>query len=150
MSLSFRLTVLLVVAVGVASPQENDSAAFPLPTTNSGPNQITAGPDGALWFTESFASQIGRITTSGVVTEYPTPTPSSNPSGITVGPDGAIWFTESSVFTAKSDGSLRLACLLNTRCPALTTHSHRRSSQEPTAPYGSLRMVLSAASPRQA
>ena len=60
-------------------------------------NGITAGPDGALWFTETVAEtvgQIGRITTAGVVTEYPLPTVNSLPAGITAGPDGALWFTE--------------------------------------------------------
>jgi len=55
------------------------------------PSEITAGPDGALWFTEEYGG-IGRITTSGVIAEYPAP--SGYPAGITAGPDGAIWFTE--------------------------------------------------------
>jgi hypothetical protein len=60
------------------------------------PYLIAAGPDGALWFTErsDFGNRIGRITTSGNVTQYPVPTPVSNPSGIVAGPDGAMWFTE--------------------------------------------------------
>jgi hypothetical protein len=70
---------------------------FPLPA-GSKPFEITAGPDGALWFTEFGASKIGRITTAGVVTnEYATPTPSAGPIGITTGLDGNLWFTESSV-----------------------------------------------------
>jgi len=52
---------------------------------------IAAGPDGALWFADDGA--IGRITTSGVITEYTLPSPSS-PGGITAGPDGAMWFTD--------------------------------------------------------
>ena len=55
---------------------------------------ITAGPDGNLWFTESTANQIGRITTAGVVTEFPIPTAGSGPVGIAAGPDGNLWFTE--------------------------------------------------------
>jgi hypothetical protein len=47
------------------------------------------GPDGALWFTQYY-SGLGRITTSGAVTEYTVPLGSD---GITVGPDGALWFT---------------------------------------------------------
>jgi len=52
------------------------------------PRGITAGPDGAIWFT---GPGIGRITTSGVVTF-----PSSQYSGerITAGPDGALWYTD--------------------------------------------------------
>jgi streptogramin lyase len=36
---------------------------FPTPTASSGPTDITAGPDGAMWFTEA-AGNVGRITTS--------------------------------------------------------------------------------------
>jgi virginiamycin B lyase len=57
----------------------------------SEPNQITAGPDGALWFTNFGDNSIGRITTAGVVTDY-TGTGISFPYGITVGADGALWF----------------------------------------------------------
>jgi virginiamycin B lyase len=56
---------------------------------------ITAGPDGALWFT-GVSGEVGRITTAGVVTEYATPnfTPPGNSSvtTITMGPDGNLWF----------------------------------------------------------
>jgi virginiamycin B lyase len=68
---------------------------FTIPTRNSQPQEITAGPDGALWFTEG-AGKIGRITTTGAITEFPIPTLSSYPTGITGGPDGALWFTEDS------------------------------------------------------
>ncbi len=54
---------------------------------------ITAGPDGALWFTEGVSNKIGRITTAGVITEYPVANTDSL-HGITTGPDGALWFTE--------------------------------------------------------
>jgi virginiamycin B lyase len=67
--------------------------AFSVPTANANLSQITAGPDGALWFTETNGDKIGRITTAGSVTEYPLTT-SSGPWGITAGPDGALWFTE--------------------------------------------------------
>ena len=53
---------------------------------------ITAGPDGALWFTNQDANSVGRITTSGVVTSYTVPG-ASKPRAITAGPDGALWFT---------------------------------------------------------
>ena len=60
------------------------------------PTDIVAGPDGALWFTEARGDKIGRITTTGDVTEYPIPTAGAFAADITVGPDGALWFTESS------------------------------------------------------
>jgi len=55
---------------------------------------ITAGPYGAIWFTDTTNNAIGRITTSGTITEFTIPTGSSQPNGITVGPDGNLWFTE--------------------------------------------------------
>jgi len=68
---------------------------FAIPTSSSGPGAITAGPDGALWFTETTANQIGRITTDGKVThEYFIPTANAGASDITTGPDGNLWFTE--------------------------------------------------------
>jgi virginiamycin B lyase len=54
---------------------------------------ITAGPDGALWFTEQLGF-IGRITTSGSIMVYSLPYGSSFENGIAAGPDGALWFTE--------------------------------------------------------
>lgn len=63
---------------------------YPIPSGAS-PYDIIGGPDGALWFTESGHS-IGRIDTSGKITEYDGL--SGTGVGITVGPDGALWFTE--------------------------------------------------------
>ena len=60
----------------------------------SHPDQITTGPDGALWFTEFFSNMIGRITTDGVVSESVIPTPDAHPVDIVSGSDGTLWFTE--------------------------------------------------------
>jgi hypothetical protein len=68
---------------------------FPIPTANSQPYGITAGPDGNLWFTEYLGNRVGRITPAGAVTEFAVPTAGSLPLGITAGPDGNLWFTES-------------------------------------------------------
>jgi virginiamycin B lyase len=78
----------LAAAAGAVSAQTIDT--FNL-ETGSGPGGITAGPDGALWFTEINGDRIGRITTAGVVTEFPLPA-GSGPHGITVGSDGALWY----------------------------------------------------------
>ena len=67
---------------------------YPLPTANSAPDYITAGPDGAVWFVENGSNKVGRMTSGGGLTEYPIPTPSSGPQGIALGSDGALWFTE--------------------------------------------------------
>ena len=66
---------------------------FGLPNDADGVVDLVVGPDRAIWFTQESASQIGRITTSGTITEYDLQ-PNSGPVGITAGLDGAIWFTE--------------------------------------------------------
>jgi hypothetical protein len=69
---------------------------YPITTAASKPTGIALGPDGAFWFTENAGNKIGRITTSGLITnEYPIPTANSGPQAIAVGPDSALWFTES-------------------------------------------------------
>jgi virginiamycin B lyase len=80
-------------------------AEFALPDPDAQPLGITTGPDGALWFTEAscvrksgsrcvIGNKIGRITTSGQVSEFAIPSDGSGPHSITAGPDGALWFTE--------------------------------------------------------
>jgi virginiamycin B lyase len=93
-------------AIGRITP-DGTMSEFPLPTTEGNrigdplagavPSGITAGPDGAMWFTESGADQIGRITGDGTITEYPLPSRDrvhAAPHDITIGPDGALWVTE--------------------------------------------------------
>jgi virginiamycin B lyase len=68
---------------------------FALPTADSRPHGITAGPDGNVWFTGT--GKILRITPTGTITEFPLLRPnggSSSPFGIAAGPDGNLWFTE--------------------------------------------------------
>ncbi len=57
------------------------------------PEGIAAGPDGNLWFADPLTNEIGKITTSGVVTEYAVPK-ESYPDAIAAGPDGNLWFTD--------------------------------------------------------
>ncbi|MGH2946015.1 MAG: virginiamycin B lyase family protein [Solirubrobacteraceae bacterium] len=118
---------------------------FPIPTANSGPNVIVAGPDPtpahdcayqrdahaasftalyggfpdafgrcasmmarseSLWFAQTLANQIARITTSGIVTEFPIPSPATQPVGVAAGPDGNVWFAESAAATGNRIGQL--------------------------------------------
>jgi streptogramin lyase len=51
-----------------------------------------AGPDRALWFTNSEFGTIGRITTAGKLTTFNGVSVGAGPEGITAGPDGALWF----------------------------------------------------------
>jgi virginiamycin B lyase len=64
-----------------------------LPTVGSAPVGITIATDGAAWFTEIGAGQIGRIDRNGLLTEYPLADPSSTPHTIAADPAGGCWFT---------------------------------------------------------
>src|SRR5712691_10941227 len=66
---------------------------FAIPTPNSQPIEITLGPDGNMWFTESNSGKVAKVTPAGGITEFRTPTPSF-PYDITAGPGGNVWFTE--------------------------------------------------------
>ena len=85
------LFVPMVPANATSSPTITE---YPIPTASAFPQDVTKGPDGALWFTESSQSvnKIGRITTSGVITEYQTFF--AGPRSIAAGSDGALWYTE--------------------------------------------------------
>ena len=85
--------LLSLPAIALGQPQIA-IGGYPVPTAGSYPGGITAGPDGALWFTEFSGNKIGRITTAGAITEHAVPTAGSDPEDITTGPDGALWFTE--------------------------------------------------------
>jgi streptogramin lyase len=87
---------------GVATQYRIDGGSFRTPSA------ITRGPDGHLYFTmdgtsADLGNRIGRITSSGVITEWEIPTPNSQPVGIVAGADGKLYFTEA---TAKQLGQL--------------------------------------------
>lgn len=65
-----------------------------IPTVATQPGGIKVGSDGALWFVETAAQQIGRISVDGTVTEFPLPDGgiAEGQGFIAVGPDGALWF----------------------------------------------------------
>jgi streptogramin lyase len=88
------LAVLVTAASGLFG-QTVSITEFAIPYSGNAPSPvgITAGPDGHLWFTEINTKRIGRITTSGTVTEFPAAL-TNQPFGITTGPDGNVWFTE--------------------------------------------------------
>ena len=101
--LSFVISTLFGACLSAQTITE-----FPLPSGKN-PNQIVAGPDGALWFTASVADVItetttdavvGRMTTDGFFTEFSLPRSSGTPEGIASGPDGNLWFTQSELSTA--------------------------------------------------
>jgi PKD repeat protein len=106
----FKRIGLLVCIVAVAAVGAGQAVAgapgtideFVLTTPNALPREVADGSDGALWFTleSGFPNGvgdlnnggIGRMTTSGVPTEYPIPQ-RGGPKAIAAGPDGALWYT---------------------------------------------------------
>lgn len=89
--------------IAQVSPSGLFLAKFPINTKAGEARGIVTGPDRALWFTESAA--IGRLTTSGQLTEFPLPqgTGSGMPYQIAAGPDGHVWFVE---YTAGGGGRI--------------------------------------------
>jgi virginiamycin B lyase len=76
-----------------ASNPASSIQTYDLPSGGSDPSGITASA-GALWFAEFGGNRIGRLSTTGALTEFPAG--SGQPSGITTGSDGALWFTQTS------------------------------------------------------
>ncbi len=99
-ALAALVAVVLMAAGAAAQPLAEASTGAAGPRVEvtsfgnvvSSPAGITAGPDGALWFTNFGGDSIGRITTTGTVTAY-RHTSIDFPEWITAGPDGALWFT---------------------------------------------------------
>ncbi|HEY2798766.1 MAG TPA: S-layer homology domain-containing protein [Thermoanaerobaculia bacterium] len=104
--------LLLSAAAADSSAQSVDE--FPLPSGGI-PQDLTAGPDGNLWFTE-ITQKIGRVTPAGVVTEFPV---AGGPLGITEGPDGALWFAEN---TAAKIGRMTVDGATYTEFPLAAGH----------------------------
>ncbi len=95
-----RVLVALVLVLGAGVPRASaaplgQGSDFAIPTANSFPEGIAAGPDGNLWFTEYSAGKIGELNPSThAINEFPIPTAGTSPIGIALGPDGNLWFTE--------------------------------------------------------
>jgi virginiamycin B lyase len=93
------LALVLSCAPAVASPVNWSVTEFSSGlSAGAKPDTITAGADGAMWFSEFDGDRIGRVSADGSITEYPTSGPGlaagAEPSGVVAGPDGYIWFTE--------------------------------------------------------
>jgi len=79
----------MVLAVAPFAAVGEAITEFTIPTLNSGATNITAGPDGNVWFTEPTAGKIARVTPAGVITEFAMP--GTGYSLIASGPDGNLW-----------------------------------------------------------
>jgi virginiamycin B lyase len=101
-----KTAVMMALVAGVLAVAPAAAAGGPILniytsglTAGSGPNGITLGPDGAMWFTEFHNAKIGRIASDGTITEDPPSTSTqltagADPAGIVTGSDGNIYFSE--------------------------------------------------------
>lgn len=113
-------TIVRMTPKGVAT-----AFTYPVGSNGSDSLSITPGPDGALWFVDSRADLVGKVTTKGTITTYPLPSniqsgcqlDATVPLGITAGPDGAMWFTVSE----GDSGSLSCPSGQNTEIGRITT-----------------------------
>jgi streptogramin lyase len=68
-------------------------AQFAVPTTGELVD-IAEGPDGGIWFTDTGANRVARLSPDGAtLAGYPVPTAAAFPYGIVAGADGNLWFT---------------------------------------------------------
>src|SRR5262249_55829437 len=59
------------------------------------PTGLVAGPDGNVWFGTVYGSDVvGRITPSGVITQYVVSSGQGTVFSLATGPDGNVWFTD--------------------------------------------------------
>ena len=92
-----RLLSILAVALSWVAP--SGAGAFALREFDVGygsaPRVITAGPDGAMWFTGALRDGIGRIDARGRVRTFRAGLPpGAEPYGIVAADDGNLWFTD--------------------------------------------------------
>jgi streptogramin lyase len=73
--------LVALAALGAGSARAANVQLFAVPTAGAGLSNIVAGPDGALWFNEQNGFAVGRITTTGAVTEFPVPRASYSANG---------------------------------------------------------------------
>ena len=96
---SFPLAGLVLGLAALASPAGASVTEY-TGLTAGRPAGITAGPDGAVWFTErGVGSAVARMSLTGSLTEHVAGsvtgfTAGAQPADVAAGPDGALWFTE--------------------------------------------------------
>jgi streptogramin lyase len=112
------ITVVATILPGVVSRPKaplsagaNVGVFTAFPTGRNAPSNITAGPDGNVWFTSycdggncgafptycarsECGATIGRITPQGAIQHFPIPFTYSAPDNIVTGPDGNLWFIQ--------------------------------------------------------
>jgi len=67
---------------------------FNIPGDDPQPRAMVTHPDGSIWFVETGANALGRISRDNRFSEFKFPTPNASLRGVTVGPDDCLWCTE--------------------------------------------------------
>lgn len=66
---------------------------YPLPWPDGNPHDPALAGDGAIWFTDSWTSCVGRLDPeTDRIGGWGTPTAGSDPHGMTEDPDGTVWY----------------------------------------------------------
>src|SRR6266540_4290398 len=80
------------LAPGSAAPTVGRIVEYSIPSPGV-PEGIAAGSDGAMWFSERYTDEVGRISRRGKFKIYSLHSITNMSADITAGPDGALWFT---------------------------------------------------------
>jgi virginiamycin B lyase len=103
------VVVAVVLASAAAAPaQPAFFQTYSLPPALTWADEIVAGPDGAMWFTQEAVNPaprqqllLGRMTPAGELSTRVLP-PGTQPTSLAVGPDAALWYAT----TTASGGKL--------------------------------------------
>jgi virginiamycin B lyase len=83
----------IVTTHGRVPPRPSDALALvQTPSALSGPAAIARSSDGSLWFPETIAGFMGRLSADGKIREYPLPGGYANPYDAAADAQGDIWF----------------------------------------------------------
>ncbi|HXO17215.1 MAG TPA: Virginiamycin B lyase [Candidatus Dormibacteraeota bacterium] len=94
-----------VVGIATSGKRRNTFYYPGVSSEGSSFDDITAGPDGALWITDEYNEQIVRMATGGKFSSFPLKNFTA-PFSIVVGPDGALWFTATARHTTGAIGRI--------------------------------------------
>ncbi len=98
---------------------------FPIPTANSDPTAIAAGPDGNIWFTEPDQNQVARINpTTHVITEFPEPAGTGPLDSLVAAPNGFLYAIGQNLADPDSDYTLSPLVQINPATGAMTEHDY--------------------------
>ena len=91
-----NLYVVAGTNIAQVSPSSPSELRWEVPVASSGATvaDITAGPDGNVWFVTATATggTVGFVTPGDHVKQFALPAGSGGPNAITPGSDGALWF----------------------------------------------------------